>query len=115
MFSLQDVQEGRAKSPAFVFVAVTPTAQKLPVPSPHREESASSILNLQTQLDSLADSHHEFIQRSGLRVASPQLGDARHIISLLIPVNYDAELPLASFSHKHYMPEAAHERNTPTR
>jgi len=62
-------------------------------------------LDFQTQLNGLANALDELVQRAGLRVATSQFRDARHIITFSIALDDDAELTLARFSHRYSMPE----------
>jgi hypothetical protein len=45
------------------------------------------FLYFQTQLDSLLDSPHEYIERFGLRVASTEGWHVRYVVPVLVPLD----------------------------
>ena len=63
------------------------------------------IFGLQTQLNGLSDSLHQFVQRTRLRMATAQFGHAGHVVASLVPLDDDAELMLLRFRHDADIPE----------
>lgn len=56
-------------------------------------------LHLKAQLNSLAHTHHQLVQRTGLGMASRKFGDAGNVVTLRVSLDDYVEFAFGRFAH----------------